>query len=37
MTDNINLESAFIFAGGIYLVSAMAVVLPWVKLKPSKT
>ena len=29
MTDNINLESAFIFAGGIYLVSAVVVVLPW--------
>jgi hypothetical protein len=31
MTDNINLESAFIFAGSIYLVSALIVVLPWVK------
>jgi hypothetical protein len=31
MTDNINLESAFILAGGIYLVSAVVVVLPWMK------
>lgn len=31
MTDNINLESAFILAGVIYLVSAVIVVLPWVK------
>jgi hypothetical protein len=31
MTDHINLESAFILAGAIYLVSAVAVVLPWVR------
>jgi len=31
MTDNINLESAFILAGAIYLISAVVVVLPWVK------
>lgn len=31
ITDNINLESAFLLAGGIYLVSAVVVVLPWLK------
>ena len=31
MTDNINLESAFMLAGGLYLVSAVLVVLPWMK------
>ena len=36
MTDNINLESAFIFAGSIYLVSAVVVVLPWVKKSKQK-
>jgi len=36
MTDNINLESAFILAGGIYLVSAVIVVMPWVKSGTSK-
>lgn len=30
-TDNVNLESAFILAGGIYFVSAVIVVLPWLK------
>lgn len=33
MTDNINLESAFLLAGVIYLVSAVVVVLPWMKSK----
>ncbi|MBK6285855.1 MAG: hypothetical protein IPF54_27085 [Draconibacterium sp.] len=36
MTDNVNLESAFIFAGSIYLVSAVVVVLPWVKKSKQK-
>ncbi len=36
MTDNVNLESAFIFAGLIYLVSAVVVVLPWVKISTQK-
>ena len=31
ITDNINLESAFILAGGIYLVSAMIVAFPLLK------
>jgi MFS family permease len=31
ITDNINLESAFLLAGGIYLVSAIIVVLPWIR------
>ncbi len=30
-TDNINLNTAFILAGGIYLVSALAIVFPWIK------
>jgi MFS family permease len=30
ITDNINLESAFLLAGVIYLVSALVVVLPWI-------
>jgi uncharacterized membrane protein (GlpM family) len=31
ITDNVNLKSAFILAGGIYLVSALVVVWPWIK------
>lgn len=31
ITDNVNLKSAFILAGGIYLISAIFVVLPWIK------
>ena len=31
MTDNINLESAFLLAGGIYLASAFVVAFPWFK------
>jgi MFS family permease len=30
ITDNVNLESAFLLAGLIYLVSAIVVVLPWI-------
>ncbi len=33
ITDNINLGSAFLLAGGIYLVSAVLVALPWMKNK----
>jgi uncharacterized membrane protein (GlpM family) len=33
ITDNINLKSAFLLAGGIYLVSAVIVVLPWIRNK----
>lgn len=31
ITDNLNLKSAFLLAGGIYLVSVIAVVFPWIK------
>jgi MFS family permease len=31
ITDNISLKSAFLLAGAIYLVSAIIVVLPWIK------
>lgn len=31
ITDNINLKSAFLLAGGIYLVSALIVVFPYIK------
>ena len=31
ITDNINLESAFLMAGAIYLVAALIVVWPWIK------
>ncbi|MCA1758609.1 MAG: MFS transporter, partial [Bacteroidales bacterium] len=31
ITDNINLESAFLLAGGIYLISAVMVAFPWIK------
>ena len=31
ITDNINLKTAFILAGGIYLVSALVIVFPWLK------
>jgi len=31
ITDNINLESAFLLAGGIYLGSAIIVILPWIR------
>jgi MFS family permease len=33
ITDNINLKSAFLLAGGIYLVSVVVVVFPWIKSK----
>ncbi len=31
MTDHISLKSAFLMAGGIYLVAALIVVIPWLK------
>ena len=31
ITDNISLKSAFLLAGAIYVVSAIVVVLPWIK------
>ncbi|QGY48259.1 MFS transporter [Maribellus comscasis] len=31
ITDHINLTSAFILAGGIYLLAALVIVLPWLK------
>jgi uncharacterized membrane protein (GlpM family) len=31
ITDNIDLKSAFLLAGTIYVVSATIVVLPWIK------
>jgi MFS family permease len=31
ITDHINLNYAFLLAGGIYLISALVVVLPWLK------
>lgn len=31
ITDHVSLNKAFIFAGGIYLISAVLVVLPWIK------
>lgn len=31
ITDNVNLESAFILAGAVYLVSALIIILPWIK------
>jgi MFS family permease len=31
ITDNVNLKSAFILAGGIYFVSSIIVVFPWIK------
>ncbi|MCG6190962.1 MFS transporter [Maribellus maritimus] len=31
ITDNINLTSAFILAGGIYLLATLVIVLPWLK------
>ncbi|HSO87371.1 MAG TPA: MFS transporter [Draconibacterium sp.] len=31
ITDNVNLKSAFILAGTIYVVSAIIVVFPWIK------
>jgi MFS family permease len=31
MTDNVSLDTAFIFAGGIYLAAAMAAVFPWLR------
>jgi hypothetical protein len=31
ITDNINLKSAFLLAGTIYIVSAIIVVFPWIK------
>ena len=36
MTDNINLKSAFLLAGGLYLVSALIVVLPWIGRNKTK-
>ena len=34
ITDNVSLDKAFLLAGGIYLVSAFVVVIPWLKNKP---
>ncbi|MFW6309997.1 MAG: MFS transporter [Prolixibacteraceae bacterium] len=31
ITDNINLKTAFVLAGGIYLIAAMVIVFPWLK------
>jgi MFS family permease len=36
ITDNINLKSAFILAGAIYLISALAAVIPWIINKTEK-
>jgi MFS family permease len=36
ITDNISLKSAFLLAGGIYLVSAITVVIPWIKNQEKK-
>jgi hypothetical protein len=33
ITDNISLNYAFFLAGGIYLVSALIIVLPWIRKK----
>ncbi len=33
ITDNISLNYAFILAGGIYLISALIIVFPWLKRK----
>ena len=33
ITDNIDLKSAFLLAGALYLISAVAVVFPWLKSK----
>ena len=33
ITDNISLNYAFILAGGIYLVSALIIVIPWINRK----
>ena len=33
MTDNIGLNTAFLLAGGIYLIAAIIVALPWLKYK----
>lgn len=35
ITDNVSLNKAFILAGGIYLISAFIVALPWLKTKPT--
>jgi MFS family permease len=31
ITDNINLQTAFYISGGFYLISALVIVLPWLK------
>lgn len=31
ITDNINLKTAFVLAGGIYLAAALVIVFPWLK------
>jgi len=36
ITDNISLDSAFLLAGGIYLISALIVVLPWLRKADSE-
>jgi MFS family permease len=33
ITDNISLNYAFILAGGIYLISALIIVFPWIRRK----
>ena len=35
ITDHINLTSAFVLAGAIYLVVALIIVWPWLKLNKS--
>jgi MFS family permease len=36
ITDNLNLKSAFLLAGGIYIVSALIIVFPWLKRNKSE-
>jgi MFS family permease len=36
ITDNVNLKSAFLLAGGFYLISALIVVFPWISRKKTK-
>ncbi len=33
ITDNINLQTAFLIAGGFYFISSMIIVFPWLKSK----
>jgi sugar phosphate permease len=34
ITDHISLASAFVLAGGIYLLAALTIVFPWLKNPP---